>query len=48
MQRLAEVSELVARELMEKGKAVIDLPFITAGPSGPVNLKMKLERKDIG
>jgi hypothetical protein len=48
MQRLTEASERVARELMEKGKAVIDLPFITAGPSGPVNLKMKLERKDIG
>jgi len=48
MQRLTEVSERVARELVAKGKAVVDLPFITAGPSGPVNLRMKLDRKDIG
>lgn len=48
MQRLTETSERVARELVTKGKAVVDLPFITAGPSGPVNLRMKLERKDIG
>ncbi|MBP6993470.1 MAG: Hsp70 family protein [Spirochaetes bacterium] len=48
MQRLTEASERVARELVTIGKAVVDLPFITAGPSGPVSLKMKLERKDIG
>jgi hypothetical protein len=48
MQRLTEVSERVAREVMAEGKAVVDLPFITAGPSGPVNLRMKLVRVDLG
>lgn len=48
MQRIAEASELIAGEISEKGKAKVDFPFITAGPSGPVNLKMELKRDDLG
>lgn len=48
MQRVNEVSELIAREITEKGKAKVDLPFIAAGPSGPVNLKMELKKADLG
>jgi hypothetical protein len=48
MQRIAEVSERVAREIATKGSAVVDLPFIAAGPSGPVNLKMELKKADLG
>ena len=48
MERINEVSEFIAREVETKGKAKVDMPFITAGPSGPVNLKMELKKADIG
>ena len=48
MQRITEGSELIAREISEKGKAKVDFPFIAAGPSGPVNLKMELKQADLG
>ena len=46
-QLVTEASERVAREVAVKGKAVVDIPFIAAGPSGPVNLKMELKKGDL-
>jgi hypothetical protein len=48
MQRVIEASEHAARELTTKGKTVVNLPFITAGPSGPLHLEMKLKKADLG
>ncbi|MBP7739033.1 MAG: Hsp70 family protein [Spirochaetes bacterium] len=48
MERITEVSERIAREIADKGKTKVDLPFIAAGPSGPVNLRMELKKADLG
>ncbi len=48
VKRITEISERAAREIAVDKKTVIDIPFITFGPSGPVNLKMKLEAEDLG
>jgi hypothetical protein len=47
MQRLAEAAERAAREISAKGKAVVNLPFIAALPTGPLHLEMKLKRSDL-
>lgn len=48
MQRVTEASERAAREIGEEGKAMVNIPFIAMGPSGPVHLEMKLKQADIG
>jgi hypothetical protein len=40
--------ELAAREIAMEKKTEINLPFIAAGLSGPINLKMKLNPDDLG
>lgn len=48
MQRVTEASERAARELAEKGKSKVNIPFLAMGPSGPVHLEMKLKKADLG
>jgi len=46
IQRITEVSERAAREIETKGVTAINVPFVSAGPSGPVHLDMKLSKAD--
>jgi hypothetical protein len=48
LQRVTEASERVAREIATKGSGKVDMPFIAAGPKGPVSLAMKLKKADLG
>lgn len=47
MQRILEISERAARDIAENKKTEINIPFITAGQSGPIDLKMKLTADDL-
>lgn len=48
LQRIVEASERAAREIEEKGRTVVNIPFVAMGASGPVNLEIKLTQVDIG
>ncbi|HET7237349.1 MAG TPA: molecular chaperone DnaK [Actinomycetota bacterium] len=44
LQRLKEAAEKAKIELSQVAEATINLPFISAGPDGPLHLEMKLTR----
>ena len=47
MQRLKEAAEKAKIELSTEQSSSINLPFITAGPSGPLHLQRELSREDL-
>jgi len=46
LQRLKEAAEKAKIELSQVTEATINLPFISAGPDGPLHLEMKLTRSE--
>jgi molecular chaperone DnaK len=46
MQRLKEAAEKAKIELSQVGETTINLPFISAGPDGPLHLEEKLTRTE--
>jgi molecular chaperone DnaK len=44
LQRLKEAAEKAKIELSQMMETDINLPFITAGPSGPIHMQVKLTR----
>jgi molecular chaperone DnaK len=46
VQRLKEAAEKAKIELSQVTEATINLPFISAGPDGPLHLEMKLTRSE--
>lgn len=44
LQRLKEAAEKARIELSQMMETEINLPFITAGPSGPIHMQVKLRR----
>ncbi|HYF11078.1 MAG TPA: molecular chaperone DnaK, partial [Actinomycetota bacterium] len=46
LQRLKEAAEKAKIELSQVSEATINLPFISAGPDGPLHLEMKLTRSE--
>jgi molecular chaperone DnaK len=46
LQRLKEAAEKAKIELSQVTEATVNLPFISAGPDGPLHLEMKLTRSE--
>ena len=46
LQRLKEAAEKAKIELSQVAETTINLPFISAGPDGPLHLEMKLTRSE--
>ena len=47
LQRLKEAAEKAKIELSQVAEATINLPFISAGPDGPLHMEMKLTRSEL-
>jgi molecular chaperone DnaK len=47
LQRLKEAAEKAKIELSQVAEATINLPFISAGPDGPLHMEMKLQRSEL-
>ncbi len=47
MQRLKEAAEKAKIELSQVAEATINLPFISAGPDGPLHMEQKLTRAEL-
>jgi molecular chaperone DnaK len=46
LQRLKEAAEKAKIELSQVSEATVNLPFISAGPDGPLHMEMKLTRSE--